>query len=69
MPTGKTPFYKRHLVEVEETYGQHARAAGYFASQCFVMSLLSAVHAVFPFLFTKSASRRFSALGEWMRQR
>lgn len=69
MSVPRIPFYKRHLVEVNETYGAHARAAGYFGAQCFIISVTSLVHAVFPFLFTRSASRRFNVLAEWLKQR
>lgn len=67
--TEKASYFTRHLVEQNETYVQHARMAGYFGFQCLWISIFSLIHAVFPFLFTKTASRRFADLAEWLRQR
>jgi hypothetical protein len=45
-----------HPASVDETYGEHLAAAGGFALRLFAAGLVCAVHAVFPFLFEKTAS-------------
>lgn len=58
-----------HLRDVGETYTQHmARAAG-FAWALLAAAFVCAVHAVFPFWFVHTASRRVQRLAERMRAR
>ena len=61
---------RRHFIEhpasVDETYGEHARAALGFAASLAAASVAAAVHAVVPALCGRSASRRVCALYDKM---
>lgn len=63
------PYFKRHLVEVGESYFQHARHAVYFSWHCLLMSVASFIHALLPFVFEKTASNKFQELSLWLKQR
>ncbi len=61
----KRPF-TAHPASVGETYGEHFATAGFFARQLFLAAAACAVHALFPFLFEKTASGIIRALHERM---
>lgn len=50
-------LFLNHPHSVDETYLEHARFAGGFAGQLALASGAALIHAVFPFLFEKTASR------------
>ena len=58
-----------HLRDVGETYTEHMACAAGFAWTLFTTALASAVHAVFPFWFVHTASRRVLPLAERLRER
>ncbi|MGR3639168.1 DUF6356 family protein [Alterinioella nitratireducens] len=51
-----TRLFTDHPESVDETYLEHARFAGGFSAWLLLAGLAAAVHAVFPFLFEKTAS-------------
>lgn len=59
-------LFTRHPASVGESYCEHLRAAGGFASQLLVAALACAVHALLPFLFERAASARIASLHERM---
>ena len=42
-----------HLSQVEESYFQHFKFAFWAATVLFLLSVISLIHAVFPFLFSR----------------
>lgn len=58
-----------HLRDVGETYTEHMACAAGFAWSLLVTALACAVHAVFPFWFVHTASRRVLPLAERLRER
>jgi hypothetical protein len=46
-------FNKDHLSEVEETYIEHFKFAFWAAGTLFLLSIISFIHAIFPFLFSR----------------
>lgn len=48
-----------HLEQVEESYSQHARFGLWAALVLFVLAVLSLIHAVFPFLFSRWPDRLY----------
>jgi len=50
-------LFIKHPKSVNETYWQHLKRAAVFSSWLFLGGIACAVHAVFPFLFTKTASK------------
>lgn len=42
-----------HLTQVEESYFQHFKFAVWAAGILFLLSVVSLIHAVFPFLFSR----------------
>ncbi len=59
-------LFTTHPGSVNETYGMHLVTALKFAGALFLAGGACAVHAVFPWLCTKTASRRIAALHERM---
>jgi len=59
-------LFTDHPATVGETYGEHFAAASYFARKLLVAAGACAVHAVFPFLFEKTASGIIRGLHERM---
>ena len=55
-----------HPETVGETYFEHMHSASWFAMTMFVGGVACLLHAVFPFAFQKSGSRRIKALYERM---
>ena len=51
-----TQHFTAHPASVGETYGQHLANALYFARQLLIASAACLLHALFPFLFEKTAS-------------
>lgn len=58
-----------HLRDVGETYTEHMACAAGFAWSLLVTALACAVHAVCPFWFVDTASRRVLRLAERLRER
>lgn len=58
-----------HLRDVGETYTEHMACAAGFAWALLCAALVCAIHAVFPFWFVHTASRRVRRLEERMRTR
>lgn len=50
-------LFVEHPHSVEETYFEHMRFAGWFASRLFLAGSAAAIHAVVPCLFEKTAGR------------
>ena len=50
-----TNIFTKHPYEVGETYLQHMWAAIRYSFTFFLLVFVSLTHAVFPFLFTKTA--------------
>jgi hypothetical protein len=59
-------LFTTHPESVNETYGMHFTTALKFAGALFLAGGACAVHAVFPWLCTKTASRRVAALHDRM---
>jgi hypothetical protein len=55
-------FFTQHPIENKESYCLHLKRALLFSGWMFLGSLACAVHAVFPFLFTTTASKIVSKL-------
>lgn len=49
--------FSEHPQSVDETYLQHMLFAGGFSYRLFLAGVAAMIHAVFPFLFEKTASR------------
>jgi len=49
--------FTAHPQSVNETYFQHMRFAGWFASRLFLAAGAATVHAIIPCLFEKTAGR------------
>lgn len=58
--------FTEHPETVGETYLQHMHSASWFAMTMFVGALACLLHAVFPFAFQKSGSRRIAILYDRM---
>ncbi len=58
--------FTTHPASVGETYLQHMGVAFRFAAIMLSLALASCVHAVFPFLFTRTGSRTITQLYEKM---
>lgn len=58
----------KHLEDQGETYFEHFGYAIKFAGVFFVLSLVCAVHALIPCLFTSTASSRLESLLNEMRR-
>lgn len=52
----------RHLAEVGESYGTHARFALRIAARCVWTAVLLAVHAVLPFLLVRKGSESLARI-------
>ncbi len=57
MSTQITRAFTQHPASVGESYFEHLLFASRFAAKLFAAAFAAAVHAVFPFLFEKTASR------------
>jgi hypothetical protein len=55
-----------HPESVGETYFEHMCSASWFAMTMFVGAVACLLHAIFPFAFQKSGSRRIKLLHERM---
>ncbi len=58
----------KHLDETGETYFEHFGCAIKFAGVLFALSLVCAVHALIPCLFTSTASTRLESLIDEMKR-
>jgi hypothetical protein len=54
--------FTEHPASVGETYGEHFATALYFGGRLMAAGLACVVHAVLPFLFTRTASRTIADL-------
>jgi hypothetical protein len=54
--------FTEHPASVGETYGEHFGTALYFGGRMIVAGLACAVHAVLPFVFTRTASHTIADL-------
>ncbi|MEO8144721.1 MAG: DUF6356 family protein [Betaproteobacteria bacterium] len=61
-----TQHFTAHPASVGETYGEHLANALYFARQLLAASAACLLHALFPFLFEKTASSILARLYERM---
>jgi hypothetical protein len=59
-------LFTEHPATVGESYGVHLRHASEFGFRMIAGSLALAVHAVFPFLFTRTGSRVIASLHDDM---
>jgi hypothetical protein len=55
-------LFQDHPQSVDETYGEHARFAFGFSVKLFAAALAALVHAIFPWMFEKTASRMVADL-------
>jgi hypothetical protein len=62
-------WFLAHPHSVGESYAAHLRAAASFAGLLFLASAACLIHAVFPFLFERTASRTVMRLHERMTRR
>ena len=62
MVTSMKNLFTQHPQEFNESYWLHMQKAFLFSSWMLLGSLACAVHAVFPFLFTETASKIVSKL-------
>ena len=62
-------LFTAHPASVGESYFQHLRFAAVFAARLLGAALAAACHALFPFLFEKTASRIVARLYERTRDR
>ena len=51
-----------HPATVDETYLEHAQFAAGFSVKLFAAAFAAALHAIFPFMFEKTASRIVAGL-------
>jgi hypothetical protein len=58
--------FTEHPATVGESYGVHLRHASEFGARMVAASLALAVHAIFPFLFTRTGSRVITSLHDDM---
>lgn len=65
----QTPWYRRHLDAVGESYWTHARTALWMAGNCFVTALVLVIHAIVPCCFERTGSTRIRAMGRFVDQR
>lgn len=68
LSTVKSAFLD-HPRSVDESYIQHMAFALRFASRLFVAAVAALVHALFPFLFEKTASRMIGEMYAQTRNR
>ena len=61
--------FTSHPASVQESYLEHAQFAGAISLKLAVAAFAAGVHAVFPFLFEKTAGRTILDLAETMQQR
>lgn len=61
--------FNRHPRDVGETYGEHLAQASGFGASLVTAGLACLVHAVFPFWFERTASRRVQDLHARMSRR
>ncbi len=59
-------YFIRHPASVGETYWQHTAQAGSFARELFLAAAACTVHAVLPFVFEQTASRKIATLHDRM---
>lgn len=59
-------LFTEHPASVDETYGEHMRAAGGFGVRMIGAGLACLVHALLPFLFVKTGSVAVTELHERM---
>ena len=55
-------LFTKHPKSANETYWQHLKRAAAFSGWLFIGGIVCAVHAIFPFLFTETASKIVSKL-------
>ena len=58
-----------HPATVGESYGEHARFAAWFGSRQLLAGMAALVHAVLPFAFETTASRRVKELARILGER
>lgn len=49
-----------HLTDVEETYFQHLRFAAWAGCVLVIIGIVSIIHAVFPFMFSRTPDKLFN---------
>lgn len=59
---GLTQRFTEHPASVDETYGEHLQVAFRFSGRLAVASAQAAIHAMFPWLCSRSASATISEL-------
>lgn len=64
MPALFNRLFVQHPQSVDETYFQHLRFAGWFATRLMLAGLAALVHAVIPALFEKTAGRLIAEMYE-----
>jgi hypothetical protein len=62
-------LFTDHPESINETYVEHLQFAGMFGFRMILAGLASLVHAVFPFLFEKTASQMISKMYQRMNNR
>ncbi|MBK2124065.1 DUF6356 family protein [Fangia hongkongensis] len=50
-------FFSKHLHEVNESYFQHLKEAAYCGGLMIIAGIACTIHAIFPFLLQKTASK------------
>jgi hypothetical protein len=65
----KKLFNPQHLAQVEESYFAHFKFSVLAGIQLVALGLLSLVHGVFPFLFSRYPDQLFEYFLRWSQQR
>jgi hypothetical protein len=65
----KKLFNPQHLSQVEESYFAHFKFSVLAGLQLLLLGILSMVHGVFPFLFSRYPDQLFEYFLRWSQQR
>ena len=64
-----TNIFTEHPQKVGETYLQHMMAAWRYSLTIILLMVVSLIHSILPFLFTKTASCVVQEMAEHMKER
>ena len=62
-------IFNKHLNEIGETYFEHMFNAVRYSFTFFLLGFVSIIHAVFPFLFSKTASCVIQEMSDHIKER
>mgnify|MGYP003131068520 FL=1 len=58
-----------HLKELDETYFQHAKCASLYSMLFLGLSIVSIIHAIFPFVFCTTVSDKLEEMQNHLEER